>query len=300
MTSLYDAISEIADVDSLIQGAAHESEVLEYKTASTPFDDKGKSEVAKDVSAMANSLGGVIIYGVATDPVVKSLPHHIEGIHPKCIAIFEQVINSQVRPPIEGIRKKLIPPGAPQVMVVEVPQSENPPHQSLYDKKYYRRSGTECLPMEHDLVAMHFGRRLGPLLELRLKPIGSPDRFEGDPPMSNEAILRLLIENKGKRIARYVLALFMLPADSHLKINRGSDNLMSLDHLHPGRQARQYSEALGVIHPFNARQITDLRLSLSRELVERHAEEPFISWSIYADEMAPQTGSATLRDLGWA
>src|SRR5439155_2952418 len=163
MASLFDSLNDLADVKSLIEGSVRESEVLEYKTASKPFNDREKSELAKDASAMANSAGGVIIYGVSTDSTDKTKPVSIKPIDPHNVETFDRVLNSQIRPPLSGVRKKVIPAAHPQVMVVEVPGSENPPHQSLYDKKYYRRSGTESLPMEHDLIALLFGRMLGPI-----------------------------------------------------------------------------------------------------------------------------------------
>ena len=194
VTSLYDSLNSIPDIDALIQGAAHESQVLEYKTASDPFDDKGRREIAKDVSAMANSLGGVIIYGVATDRTIKSKPVRIEDIDPKCIATFDQVVNSQVPPPV-SFRKKLIPPDAPRVMVVDIAASEDPPHQSLADKRYYRRSGEESVPMEHDLVAMHFGRRHGPSLEIGFERYDQLEPYSGEPPTSKPVRLRVSIRN---------------------------------------------------------------------------------------------------------
>jgi len=71
-------------------------------------------------------------------------------------------------------------------MVVDIEGSEDPPHQNLADWRYYRRSGTESLPMEHDLVALLFGRRLGPILSVEFQTLGHLDSFNPrDPPMSN-------------------------------------------------------------------------------------------------------------------
>src|SRR5437870_4479895 len=149
---MFDELTTIERVQALIDGGVRESQTLEYKTASAPFGDKEKNEVAKDVSAMANSGGGTIIYGLATDQNDRTLPTAIQEIHVRNIETFDRVVNSQVRPPVAW-RKRLLPEGAPRVMVVDVLASTDPPHQSLGDKRYYRRSGTESLPMEHDVVA---------------------------------------------------------------------------------------------------------------------------------------------------
>src|SRR6266446_8203445 len=135
MPALADTLNEISDIQALIDGAVRESEALEYKTASAAFSDSEKGEIAKDVSAMANSGGGTIIYGVGTHRSDKTRPSSIQRIHIKNVETFDRVFNSQIKPPIKGVRKKLIPQDAPQIMIIDVPESENPPHQSLYDKK---------------------------------------------------------------------------------------------------------------------------------------------------------------------
>jgi hypothetical protein len=299
MSEQFDAINTVEDVQALIDNSVHESEVLGYKTASAPFDDKGRREVAKDVSAMANSLGGVIIYGVATNPTLKSKPVRIEDVDPKCFAALDQIVNSQVRPPV-AFRKKLIPPGAPRVMVVDVPASEDPPHQSLYDKRYYRRSGEESIAMEHDLVAMHLGRRSGPVLAVKLETTGRIEKFHGDENMSNAVMLRILIENSGKRVAHHVLATFVFPPRELVMFKQQAGSLQPVDELYPGRQARQYSGALAVIHPMSTRRIGDIYLRFRQDVVEQSPEGVLMSWKVFADEMTAITGSASLRSLGLA
>lgn len=53
-------------LEKLIQSAIEESTTLEYKTAYalSKTDGQKRSEISKDISAFANSAGGVLIYGV--------------------------------------------------------------------------------------------------------------------------------------------------------------------------------------------------------------------------------------------
>ena len=299
MATLFDSLNGLADVQSLVAGSVRESELLEYKTATVPFSDGGKSEIAKDVSAMANSGGGVIIYGVATEPTDKTKPSRIEPLHPTNIESFDRVVNSQIKPPIKGIRKKLIPADAPQIMLIEVAASEDPPHQNLYDKKYYRRSGTESLPMEHDLVALHFGRRIGPLLSVQFRSLKRPTQFSGEPSFSDESLLRVLIENSGRRVGRFVEVIFLFPDQEHVKISLKSGNMESIDRLYQRRQARQFTENVDVFHPLTAKSIIEIGLAISKTYIEEKGEDPFVVWKIFADAMAPRQGSISLRDLGW-
>ena len=276
MASLFDSLNDLADVKSLIEGSVRESEVLEYKTASKPFNDREKSELAKDASAMANSAGGVIIYGVSTDSTDKTKPVSIKPIDPHNVETFDRVLNSQIRPPLSGVRKKVIPAAHPQVMVVEVPGSENPPHQSLYDKKYYRRSGTESLPMEHDLIALLFGRMLGPILDLKFQTLQPITGFTGDDPRSNEGIVRVLIENLGRRVGRFVQVVLLFPPSPEVVVRVQSGNTTNIDNLYSGRQARQFSQDVSVFHPRMRVSILELGLAVGRDFVRT----PMIrSWS---------------------
>ena len=52
------------DLVLLVEGQVRESPVLDYKGALPASTDAGKKELMADVSAMANSSGGVILYGI--------------------------------------------------------------------------------------------------------------------------------------------------------------------------------------------------------------------------------------------
>jgi predicted HTH transcriptional regulator len=128
MTSLFESLNDLSEVQGLIDSGTRESEVLEYKTASQIFNNADKNEIAKDVSAFANALGGMIVYGVATDKKDKSLPAAIEPIEVTNIETIDRVINSTVYPPISGLKKKLIPKTNPKIMVLDIPASDTPLH----------------------------------------------------------------------------------------------------------------------------------------------------------------------------
>jgi predicted HTH transcriptional regulator len=67
----------IEDINVLIRSRTEESLTLEYKAAGA-LALTGKrdfrDEISKDVSSMANSAGGRIIYGVSEDPTNSWLP----------------------------------------------------------------------------------------------------------------------------------------------------------------------------------------------------------------------------------
>lgn len=139
-----------SDLQALIDNDVRESLTLDYKRSrALAKSQDSKSELAKDVSALANSAGGMIVYGIAE---AEQKPTHIdEGIDPKIITRewIEQVLNSCIRPRIAGIAIKEIDIGEGMVSyIINIPAATSrAPHQSL-DHKYYRRHNFQSITME--------------------------------------------------------------------------------------------------------------------------------------------------------
>jgi len=140
-------------IEALITNQMKEHLELDYKEAAALARTDGKKrEISKDVSAFANSAGGVIIYGVREDGHV---PVELDaGCDPNEISKewLEQVINSNIRPRVSGIRIDQVflsfRPGR-VAYVVTIPQSTlYPPHQAS-DHRYYKRFNFESCPMRY-------------------------------------------------------------------------------------------------------------------------------------------------------
>lgn len=302
MSELYDQLQTMRDIQALIDAGVRESEVLEYKTASKPFTDTDKREIAKDVSAMANSLGGTIIYGVATNKSDKTLPEMIDPnpIDVKNIETLDRFINDRIRPVIPGLQKKFIPAERlPRVMVLDVPESQNPPHQNLYDKKYYRRSDSESLPMEHDLVALKFGRKLAPVLEMKWQALATPQNFAGAPPYLEEALIRVFVVNQGRRMARHIQLVMIFPPADLVRVADRKGHTRVTTELYAPRQALQFKDDQSVYHAGMFTSVVEAGISLSAEFLRTHRSDSLIEWILYADEMEPKAGVVTLAGLGW-
>lgn len=70
----------IDDLTALIDNEAEESAHLEFKEArALSKDDKKKIEIAKDVSAFANSDGGIIVYGIEEQEYKAHALSYIDG-----------------------------------------------------------------------------------------------------------------------------------------------------------------------------------------------------------------------------
>jgi hypothetical protein len=143
-----DVPSSIDDLKVLIKNKAQEDLHLDYKDRRAISEDK-RHEIAKDVSAFANSDGGIIIYGIRE---AKHLPVEIdEGIdHNKFSREWlEQVIQSNISPRIDGLRINQIPISTEtSAFAVLIPKSYRSPHQERSSKRYYKRYNFKSEPME--------------------------------------------------------------------------------------------------------------------------------------------------------
>jgi hypothetical protein len=137
----------IAEIDKFIADEVQESLHLDYKD-SRAIDSSKFNELAKDISAFANSDGGLIVYGVQEKdhrPVSKDAGvDHSKYTRER----IEQVISSNISPRIDDIRIAQIPLSAStSIYVIKIPKSFRAPHQAP-DKKYYKRHNFQSLPME--------------------------------------------------------------------------------------------------------------------------------------------------------
>ncbi len=161
--------TDFTDVDILkiIELRIEESVNVEFKAAAAlAKTDGSKKEIAKDVSAMANSDGGVIIYGInEVDHVAHSISYVNGRDLPK--EWLESVIISNIQQRIDNI---IITPVrfnddlTQTIYVVRVPRSPRAPHMTT-DKRYFKRFNYQAVPMEeYEIRDIYFRRGSGELV----------------------------------------------------------------------------------------------------------------------------------------
>jgi hypothetical protein len=165
-------IINISDIHNLILNQVEENLHLDYKAADALQKTDGKKkEISKDISAFANSDGGIIIYGVKefADPLKKYLPEKINPLNRSNISKewLEQVINSNISPRIDGV--KITPISVENendkvIYVVEIPKS-NTAHQAG-DQRYYKRFNFESVAMYDYEIRDIMNRNKFPKIEL--------------------------------------------------------------------------------------------------------------------------------------
>lgn len=140
----------VADLEELVGDDVQESLTLDYKqSAALAKNDASRNELAKDVSAFANSAGGRIVYGIIEE---NHSPTGIDGgVDPAQITRewIEQVIRSRIQPVVQGVVIKPIRlTNGFFCYVIDIPQAiALAPHQA-FDNKYYRRANFLSVPME--------------------------------------------------------------------------------------------------------------------------------------------------------
>jgi hypothetical protein len=232
-------MSEVWDqarIEQYITEGIEESLTLDYKAAgSLDKHPEKKKEITKDVSAMANSVGGIIIYGVAEGNSKKS-KHLPEKITPVDRTAFskewlEHIIGN-IQPRIDGVIIHSISINtAPNhvVYVVEIPQSHTA-HQAK-DCRYYRRYNFESVMMTDYEIRDVMGRQQHARIELEFKilirteieremfPI--PDIYgrTKEPRKFTVIKLKVKMRNTGKVYAQYIDAFIEMPCD----LNYGYD-----------------------------------------------------------------------------
>jgi hypothetical protein len=148
-------------IESLIKNEIEESINVEFKSgeALSKIDAK-KKEISKDVAAMANSNGGIIIYGIIETNHKAASLSFIDG-NEFSKEWLEQVISSTIQRNIPGL--KIFPIRKnndikQSIYVVQIPESIEAPHISR-DKKFYKRYNFEAVAMEEYEIRHLYGRK---------------------------------------------------------------------------------------------------------------------------------------------
>ena len=157
----------IEDINSLITNEVEENIHLDYKAAGAldKKNEKKRNEITKDVSAFANSDGGIIIYGISEEDHKPKEISPIDGrIYTK--GWLENVIQL-IQPRIDGLKIYPIRIGdlEKSIYVAKIPKSGNAPHMAR-DKRYYKRFNFKSEPMEDYEVKDLYNRIFIPKIKI--------------------------------------------------------------------------------------------------------------------------------------
>jgi hypothetical protein len=148
------------DLQMLIKNQIEESINLDYKSArAIDNSPKKNKEIAKHISAFANSDGGIIIYGIEENDHRPQSLSFVDG-NQFTKEWLENIIDSHIHQKIHDL---IIYPIRVKgdvektVYLVKIPPSDNVPHQCS-DKVYYRRYNFKSVPMEEYEIRLLYNR----------------------------------------------------------------------------------------------------------------------------------------------
>jgi hypothetical protein len=308
-------------LESLIKNKTEENLNLDYKASdSLKRNDKSTSEISKDVSAFANSDGGIIIYGINEDPKNRHLPHEIDAVDRRLISKewLEQIIQSKIRPRIEGIQIYPIEINSETnkvVYVIEIPKSTTA-HQAD-DKRYYKRFNFNSEPMHDYEIKDIINRKKTPIIDLEFQITKFVKEIKSETPKfldysfkapSNEYrtnyYLKVFARNNGKVYAQYINCYVSIPmhclkldgensieyyfADNKVRDVLGSEFFGTRPQ--PKYGPSRYEPILPTLRmklDFNFPKLNDTCLETEIE----------ISYVVYADNSEPRPGKIKFRDI---
>jgi len=187
-------------LNSLIENKVEESLNLEYKSSGSLDKQNNKTtEISKDVSSLANSDGGIIIYGMAEDDN-NHLPKEISPINRKQFSNewLEQIVHDKIRPRLSNFKIHPIDiDEANVVYVIEVKKS-NTAHQAA-DKRYYKRFNFQSTAMYDYEIRDILNRAKHPNIDLDFKLKDS------------QSTLSIYAVNNGPILAQYLNVNFKIP-----------------------------------------------------------------------------------------
>jgi hypothetical protein len=174
------------DLNHILQLPPGEFDWVEFKgrksldmSASGVDENKVLDELAKQLSAFANSGGGALVYGI-NNPT-NSTPRSVDdgGIKfsvkgPNVREWLEDIIPNLVEFPLKKFNVYALTnkAGAPSltddrcIILVDIPGSDDAPHQSTREHRYFARVGGKSRPIGHRLVTDIFHRRQHPLFDI--------------------------------------------------------------------------------------------------------------------------------------
>lgn len=291
-----------SELQLYIANSIPESLNLDYKASGSlaKTDDK-RREITKDVSAMANSDGGVIIYGISENKTVSPpVPDQITPIDASVISKewLEQVINN-IRPRLDGVviyPVQLSSATNHFAYVVEIPKSTTA-HQAM-DKRYYKRFNFLAEAMEHYEILDVMARNQHPKVELTFEIRPKYTANQTGSLIDNRLVLAATIRNSGVVFAQYIQTFIHVPKGIY-----GGPMIIGLQEIKDakGNLYTQHSvsnisgDKGGVLLPQVSRTWFELGLREDFDIVK--FGELMLIWRIHVDNASPVEDTKLLKEL---
>jgi hypothetical protein len=319
-------------IQSFIDNQIEESNTLDYKAADAlAKTDIKKNELSKDVSAFANSNGGIIIYGIKeyNDAPNKHKPEIIDPINRTIISKewIEQVISTKIQPKIEGIvitPVTVVDEENSVIYIIEIPRSNNA-HQAS-GHKYYKRYNFQSEPMEDYEIRDVMNRGQHPIIDLEfvIEEASFIKESNPNPMFGTNSEYKIIKQNTLKIYARNNGNVFANYVNFYLELNR---NLI-IESVHKELRTYKKDESGAIYAEYygenTIRDVIDVEFGPFGEKHLKHGpsrfdpilpgmhsradkirlikeyksfQNEFICWKVYADNAKPREGKIKIGDI---
>lgn len=277
-----------------------------------------RDELAKQLSAFANTGGGEIIYGVTNDGKIDfgGISRSVKGRQPTK-EWLEDLIPILTELEVLGVNVYEIPRQSENskiaegkaIFVVDVPDSDRAPHQSRRDWRYYVRLGGKSIPAPHRMVEDIRNRQRHPAVTLVRSEILFAMAKRTNPATREcelRGTIRLVLENRGNVKAVDVALLTCAPNLSFF-IN----NLPGLEVRFDARPHTLIWQLKQPVYPGFSVPLdlsfiirtefgpieSEPNLTLQVAGTEETVDEQLISWKIFADSAPVKAGEIRMGEL---
>jgi len=293
-------------IQGYIDNLTEESLTLEYKgSEALGKTDAKKKEITKDVSAMANSNGGVILYGVKEydEQDKRHLPQKIDAINRNEFSKewIEQVINN-IRPRIDGIVIHPVTIDSNQdevVYAIEIQQSTTA-HQAT-DHRYYKRFNFESVSMDDYEIRDVMNRLITPdaSVEFKYRTLSKTSDL-------HEYALEVFVRNQGSLVINNFKLEFIFPnliasmrhnidgqPNAHFGTNKNGDYIISYRSMHVLFPKDEIDINQELAWCYKMDNVAYYKIGDA----ETRGKTPMVTWTLYADNMIPKHGSKAFYEL---
>jgi hypothetical protein len=137
------------DIKRLISNGVSESKTLDYKRELKIDTGDDKKEFLYDITSLANTEGGALVFGIEEQKDVKKqntgIPSKIIGVKidnkDKLIQKIEDLVKNNVEPSINSLTIKFLEVDGLDILIIGIPKSIGLPYMVTYNStnKFYKR-----------------------------------------------------------------------------------------------------------------------------------------------------------------
>lgn len=148
-------------LDAAVAAGVEETSDLDWKSELPPAKGLPQTDFPKDVAAMANGSGGVIVYGVRESQKAATERADVGTFDEAYERSLRSAAFTAITPPVLGLKVHRLGENAPRAVAVEVPPSVDGPH-LIYKNDYFAapvRNDSDTVWMkERQIEAMYRAR----------------------------------------------------------------------------------------------------------------------------------------------